>query len=84
MTSAIHAVVDANGLPLRLALGPGEAHDVRLAGKLLSRLKPEAMLLAERSCDAVWIKQLAMQKGSSATKRKRSDPICFSPYGAGP
>ena len=34
LTSKIHAVVDSNGLPVRLALSPGEAHDVRLAGKL--------------------------------------------------
>src|SRR5262249_41563869 len=33
LTSKIHAVVDSNGLPVRLALSPGEAHDVRLAGK---------------------------------------------------
>ena len=32
LTSKIHAVVDGNGLPVRLALSPGEAHDVRLAG----------------------------------------------------
>lgn len=38
LTSKIHAVVDSNGLPVRLALSPGEAHGVRLAGKLLSRL----------------------------------------------
>ncbi len=39
LTSKIHAVVDSNGLPVRLTLGAGEAHDVRLTGKLLSRLK---------------------------------------------
>jgi transposase len=38
LTSKIHAVVDTNGLPVRLALTAGEAHDNRLAGKLLSRL----------------------------------------------
>ena len=31
-----------------LALSPGEVHDVRLAGKLLSRLKSGSMLLADR------------------------------------
>jgi transposase len=36
LTSKIHAVVDSNGLPVRLALSPGEAHDVRLAGKTVS------------------------------------------------
>src|SRR5690242_279178 len=37
LTSKIHALVDTNGLPVRLALTAGEAHDNRLAGKLLSR-----------------------------------------------
>lgn len=31
LTSKIHALVDGNGLPVRLALSPGEAHDNRLA-----------------------------------------------------
>jgi transposase len=30
LTSKIHAVVDTNGLPVHLALTPGEAHDNRL------------------------------------------------------
>ena len=38
LTGKIHALVDSNGLPVRLALTPGEAHDNQLAGKLLSRL----------------------------------------------
>src|SRR5258706_10035729 len=41
LTSKIHALVDTNGLPVRLALTAGEAHDNRLPGKLLSRLKSE-------------------------------------------
>jgi hypothetical protein len=32
-TSKIHALVDTDGLPVRLAVTPGEAHDNRLAGK---------------------------------------------------
>ena len=83
LTSKIHAVVDSNGLPVRLALSPGEAHDVRLAGKLLSRLKSGSMLLADRGYDADWIRELAMKKGAWANippKSNRSDPICFSPY----
>jgi len=75
-------VVDGNGLPVRLALSPGEAHDVRLAGKLLSRLKSGSMLLADRGYDADWIRELAMKKGAWANippKSNRSSPICFSP-----
>ena len=82
LTSKIHALVDTNGLPVRVALTPGEAHDNRLAGKLLSCLKPGAMLLADRGYDADWIRELAMKKGAWANippKSNRSEPICFSP-----
>jgi transposase len=80
----IHALVDAkNGLPVRLAVTPGEAHDNRLAGKLLSRLRAGSMLLADRGYDADWIRELVAAKGAWANippKSNRSDPICFSPY----
>ena len=36
LTTKIHAVVDTNGLPVRLALTTGEAHDNRLVRNLLS------------------------------------------------
>lgn len=45
LTDKIHVLVDNNGLPVRLALTAGEAHDNRLAGKLLSRLKSGTKLL---------------------------------------
>jgi transposase len=38
LTSKIHAVVDTNGLPVHLALTPGEAHDNRLCSVLLRLL----------------------------------------------
>jgi hypothetical protein len=59
LSNKIHAVVDANGLPVQLALTAGKAHDNRLAGKLLSRLKSGAMLLADRGYDADWIRACA-------------------------
>ena len=40
LTSKIHAVVDADGLPVRLGLTPGEAHDNRLCSVLLAGLRP--------------------------------------------
>jgi transposase len=83
LTSKIHAVVDTNGLPVRLALTAGEAHDNRLAGKLLSRLKSGSMLLADRGYDADWIRGLVAEKGAWANippRRNRNEPICFSPY----
>jgi transposase len=65
------------------AVTRGEAHDNRLAGKLLSRLSAGSMLLADRGYDADWIRELAATKGVWANippKRNRSDPICFSPH----
>jgi transposase len=81
LTSKIHAVVDTNGLPVRLALTAGEAHDNRLARKLLSRLKSGSMLLADRGYDADWIRGLVAEKGAWANiPPRRNEPICFSPY----
>jgi transposase len=83
LTSKIHALVDTNGLPIRLALSPGEAHDNRLAGKLLSRLQSGSMLLADRGYDADWIRDLTMKRGAWANippRSNRRDPICFSPH----
>ena len=83
LTSKIHAVVDTNGLPVHLALTPGEAHDNRLCSVLLSALPAQTMLLADRGYDADWIRELARQQGAWANippKRNRKDPICFSPY----
>jgi hypothetical protein len=72
LTSKIHALVDTNGLPVRLALTPGEAHDNRLAGKLLSRLKSGSML-ADRGYDAGWIQGVCYQErrlGQHPTKKQ--------------
>ena len=83
LTSKIHAVVDTNGLPVRLGLTAGEAHDNRLADKLLSRLKSGSMLLADRGYDADWIRTLVRQHGAWANippKSNRKDVLSFSSY----
>ena len=83
LTSKIHAVVDANGLPIHLGLTPGEAHKNRLCPVLLSGLRPRTMLLADRGYDADWIRALVGQQGAWANippKRNRKEVICFSLY----
>jgi transposase len=83
LTSKIHAVVDTNGLPVKLALTAGESHDNRLAGRLLSRLKAGSMLLPDRGYDADWIRALVTKQGAWANIPPRSngnEPICFSPH----
>jgi len=81
LTSKIHVLVDTNGLLIRLGLTTGEAHDNRLASKLLSRLRSGSMLLADRGYDADWIRTLVYQRGAWANippKRNRTEAFCFS------
>ena len=69
--------------PVRLALTAGEAHDNRLAGRLLSRLKSGTMLLADRGYDADWIRALVRRHCAWANippKRNCTEALCFSPY----
>ena len=80
LTSKIHALVDTNGLPVRLALTAGQAHDNTRAGSLLSRLKSGTMLLADRGYDADRIRALVRQHGAWANippKRNRTEALCF-------
>lgn len=83
LTTKIHAVVDAKGLPLRLTLSAGQEHDSLLAGDLLTELRYNGMLLADRAYDSDAIRELARVRGAWANippKRNRRNPICFSPY----
>jgi transposase len=83
LTTKIHAVVDANGLPIRLELSAGQEHDSLLAGDLLTELRNNGMLLADRAYDSDAIRKLARERGAWANippKRNRKDPICFSPH----
>jgi len=52
LTTKIHAVVDTNGLPVQIGLTPGETHDNQLCSVLLSELRPQTMLVADRGYDA--------------------------------
>ena len=83
LTSKIHVVVDANGLPVQLGLTSGQVHDNRLCSVLLRQLPRRARLLADRGYDADWIRAFVTERGAWANippKRNRKDPICFSPY----
>jgi transposase len=82
-TNKVHAVADANGLPVRLGLLPGEAHDNRLFSVRLAGLNPKAMALAGRGYGADWIRVLVSEQAALANippKRNRRDPIGLSPH----
>jgi hypothetical protein len=70
LTSKINAVVDTKGLPIRLALPMGEAHDNRLEGKLLSRIKSGTMLLAAVAMKPTGSEPLAPRGAFGPTSRQ--------------
>jgi transposase len=52
LTTKIHALVDANGLPILLKITPGQAHDGRSAADMLDSLVAGDVLLADRAYDS--------------------------------
>jgi len=83
LTTKIHAVVDAKGLPIRLGLTPGQAYDGEVAMGLLNALPEDAMVLADKAYDANAIREMIDGQGAWANippKSNRKDPICFSPH----
>jgi transposase len=52
LTTKIHALVDANGLPITLKLSEGQAHDGRSAADMLTNLADGQILLADRAYDS--------------------------------
>jgi transposase len=59
LTSKIHAVVDTNGLPVHLALTPGEVHDKILRKASPSFASNAKMWPTESSSPAIWQLQLS-------------------------
>jgi transposase len=52
LTTKIHALVDANGLPIALKLTAGQAHDGKSAQDMLSTVRNGDILLADRAYDS--------------------------------
>jgi len=52
LTTKIHALVDANGLPIALKLTAGQAHDGKSAQDMLSTVRDGDILLADRAYDS--------------------------------
>ena len=63
LTTKIHALVDAEGRPVRLALTPGQAGDAPIAPDLLGRVGQGAILIADRAYDTNAIRDLAAERG---------------------
>ena len=66
LTTKIHALVDADGLPIALKLTPGQAHDGRSAEDMLASLNAGDILLADRAYDSDALRAEMAARGSWA------------------
>ena len=81
LTTKIHVVVDAQGLPIRLGLTAGQAHDGQIADTLLDHLVPRTIVLADKAYDADRIRELIQDQGATPNippKSNRRWKPCFS------
>lgn len=62
LTAKIHALVDTDGLSVRLELSAGQAADAPVAEKLLSDMQPGSTLLADKAYDTDAIRSFAKQR----------------------
>jgi transposase len=66
LTTKIHALVDARGLPIALKLTPGQAHDGRSATDMLDTLGEGDILLADRAYDSDALRTQMAARGAWA------------------
>jgi transposase len=66
LTTKIHAVVDANGLPITLELTPGQAHDGKSADDMLDTVKAGQTLIADAGYDSDRLRAELKQRRAKA------------------
>ena len=73
LTTKIHALVDAEGLPIALKLTEGQAHDGRSAADMLGDLCEGQILLADRAYDSDALRQSLSERGAWANVKPKSN-----------
>lgn len=66
LTTKIHALVDANGMPIALKLTEGQAHDGRSAADMLGDIGADQVLLADRAYDSDALRKSLAERGAWA------------------
>jgi transposase len=83
LTTKIHALVDADGLPIKLKLTEGQAHDGRSAADMLETLAEGTILLADRAYDSDACRATLAARGAWANikpmSNRKKTPV-FSRY----
>ena len=81
LTTKIHALVDAAGLPIALKLTEGQAHDGRSAEDMFGTVRAGTVLLADRAYDSNALRARLAECGAWGNIRAmphRIDPPVFS------
>jgi len=79
LTTQIHALVDANGLPIALKLTEGQAHDGRSAADMLERLGAGQTLLGDRGHDGDALRTSLADRGAWANVKPMPNRTTFLP-----
>ena len=83
LTTKIHALVDARGLPILLKLTEGQAHDGRSAADMLGSIQAGDILLADRAYDSDALRQTLAERGAWANVKpmpNRKNVPAFSSF----
>jgi len=82
LTTKIHAVVDANGMPITLKLSEGQAHDGNSAADMLETLGDDQILLADAAYDSDALRATVSARGAWANikpmPQRKSAPVFSS------
>ena len=73
LTTKIHALVDANGLPILIKLTPGQAHDGKSAADMLEGLGKGQIPLADRAYDSDALRSALAERGAWANIKPMPD-----------
>lgn len=67
----IHAVVDGQGLPIRLSLTAGQSHDAQAVDNLLDHVGAGTIVVADKAYDADRIRASLRERGRSPTSHPK-------------
>jgi transposase len=80
LTTKIHALVDACGLPILLKITEGQAHDGRSAQDMLTSVGPGDVLLGDRAYDSDALRHSLSERGARANVRLMPNRINLPPF----
>ncbi len=83
LTTKIHALVDAEGRPIRIKLTAGQAHDGRSAADMFDTVQAGDILLGDRAYDSDGLRASLKDRGAWACIRPmptRDNVPSFSPW----